>query len=178
MKFSKYVLIILILCVGISLACSFSGATNTLAQETKKPGETTAQEPIKSTIGKVGDTISQGGYIITVVNAETATSYGEIDKPESGNIFVGVEIIIESAADTGVSVNPYFCTLTDGDARSYNPSFVGNDPLLSSQNDLPKGEKMRGWVTFEVPETAKDFLFLYEPISFTDDVRILFGLGF
>jgi hypothetical protein len=142
------------------LACSFSA---------------TAEPP---NIGKVGDTITQGDYIITMVSAETATSYGDFNKAGDGIKYVAVEIIVESGADTGVSVNQSYCKLTDGDAYLYTRTFNGNDPSLRSQHDLAKGEKMRGWITFKVPENSKDFIFSYEPISYPDNIRIRFSLGF
>jgi hypothetical protein len=165
---------------GDTLTSTLEAQTATVAYTQESPSETIilTKEPTKSSIGKVGDTITQGDYIITLVKTETATSYGDFSKADAGNKFVSVEIIIESGAESGVSVNPLYCKLADGDAYSYTISFFGKDPSLGSQNDLPKGEKMRGWVTFEVPETAKDFIFSYEPLSFTEKIRIRFNLGF
>ena len=165
---------------GATLTLTLEAQSTTIAYTQESPSETIilTKEPTKSTFGKVGDTITQGYYIITLVKAETATSYGDFSKADAGNKFVAVEIIVESGADTGVSVNPFYCKLTDGDAYSYTMSIFGKGPSLGAQNDLPKGEKMRGWVTFEVPGTAKDFIFSYEPLIFTEKVRIRFNLGF
>jgi hypothetical protein len=179
MKKSRLLFIFAIGIALLGLACS-SSATAETSIKTAALDATTAPtaEPPKANIGKVGDTITQGDYIITMVSAETATSYGDYTKAGDGKKYVAVEIIVESGADTGVSVNPFYCKLADGDAYSYTMTIGGHDPSLSSQNDLAKGEKMRGWVTFEVPETARDFIFSYEPISFTENIRIRFNLGF
>ena len=179
MKYSRRLFIFVIAIALLALACSSSSTAET-SIKTAVPGATTAvtPEPPKANIGKVGDTITQGDYIITLASAETATSYGDYNKAGDGKKYISVEIIVESGADTGVSVNPFYCKLSDGDAYSYTMTIGGKDPYLSSQNDLPKGEKMRGWVTFEVPEAAKDFIFSYEPLSFAETIRIRFNLGF
>jgi len=129
----------------LAIACSSSSTAETTIK-TAVPGATTTATPKtqKANIGKVGDTITQGDYIITLVGAETATSYSDYNKAGEGKKYVSVEIIIESGADTGVSVNPFYCKIADGDAYSYTMTIGGKDPYLSSQNDLPKGEKMRG----------------------------------
>jgi azurin len=178
MKYSRRLFVFGIVLAILAIACS-SSATPETTINTAVPAatKTATSELTKDIIGKVGDTITQGDYIITLVGIETAASYGDIYKAADGKIFVAVEIIVESGADTGVSVNPMYCKLTDGDAYSYTITFGGKDPFLSSQNDLPKGEKMRGWLTFEVPETAKDFIFSYEPLSVTETIRIRFSLG-
>lgn len=146
---------------------------------TEEPTETTepTAEPTKSDIGAVGDTIQQGDYIITLVSVDKQKSFGTLATAGEGKILIAVELIIESAADKGVSANLFYCTLQDSDGFSYNFSVFGKDPALAAINDIPYGEKTRGWATFEVPETASGFVFRYEPISITESIRIRFSLG-
>jgi hypothetical protein len=147
--------------------------------DTQEPSNTPEPPPAESaSIGKVGDTIVNGDYIVTLVNVERGEVYSEWSQPDEGNILVAVEIVIESGADEGVSVNPLYCSLKDSDGYEYSMYLFGKDPSLGAENDLPKGDKMRGWVTFEVPESAAGFIFSYEPISFTETIRIRFELGF
>jgi hypothetical protein len=131
-----------------------------------------------SGIAKVGDTVVQGGYIITLLNVEKSEKgYQSYGAPGEGKVLVAVEIVIESGADEGVHVNPFYCSLKDSDGYEYGVYFFGKDPALQSTNDLPKGEKSRGWVTFEVVKTATGLVFIYAPITFGADVRIKFDLG-
>ena len=116
----------------------------------------------------VGDTQKNGGYVITLNAVDKQKSFGPISDAKAGNILVAVDITIASEKATGVSVNPFYCTLKDGDSFSYNITAFGKDPSLSSRNDLAVGDKMRGWVTFEVPEKATGFVFEYK--SFTSSV--------
>ncbi len=128
-------------------------------------------------VGKVGETIIQGGYIVTLANVETAQQYGDFSQAQPGNKFISAELLIESAAATGVNVNPFYVSIKDANGYVYSMTVFGKDPALQSQNDMPIGEKNRGWVTFEVPESATGLTLIYEPISFTDTVRIRFDIG-
>ena len=140
---------------------------------TDTPVPPTAQP--QATLGKVGDTVTQGGYSITLANVETATQYGYA-QANAGNKFVAIEIVIVSGAASGVSANPLYASLKDSQGYAYNTTLMGKDPMLQSQNDMPIGEIMRGWITFEVPQTATGLVFSYEPLSFTGTVRIRFSI--
>jgi hypothetical protein len=133
----------------------------------------TADAPV---IGKVGETLAQGDYRLTVTKVDSAASFGSFARADVGKKLVAVEVIIESADNDGVSVNPMYASLKDSDGYEYNDTF-GQEPALKSQNDLPRGEKVRGWLTFEVPDEAKGLMFTYQPITFENDVRLRFDLG-
>ena len=128
-------------------------------------------------IGKVGETLAQGGYLLTVTQVESAENFGDFVNANKGMRLIAVELIVESTANKGVSVNPMYTSIRDADGYEYNGSIFGREPSLKSQNDLPRGEKMRGWVTFEIPEKAKGLMFTYQPITFQNDVRLRVGLG-
>lgn len=142
-----------------------------VSTNTPEPTATTASLP------KIGERIVQGDYALTVANAEKSQNYGYLSA-KAGNTLVAVEIIIESNAATGVSVNPIYATIKDADGYTYNADIVGGkEPSLNSQNDMPIGEKMRGWITFEIPASAKGLVLTYEPISFGNTTRIRVDLG-
>jgi len=173
----------------VACVCSSSGSTPTVistptilennAVEQPTMEQATAEQPTpvpETAIGKVGETVTQGAYSITVANVETATTYGEFNSAEAGNKFVAVELVIQSGAATGVSVNPFYVSLKDSNGYEYTVSIFGKEPSLKSQNDLPSGEFVRGWVTFEVPDGASGFILTYDPLSF-DNIKIRFDLG-
>lgn len=105
--------------------------------------------------GKIGETVAQDGYLITVNGVERAESFGAGGKAKDGNIMVAVDITVGSDKDKGVSSNGLNCNLKDSQGFKYSGAIFGvKNPLLPGQNDIPKGDKVRGWVTFEVPKTA------------------------
>ena len=74
-------------------------------------------------------------------------------------------------------MNPLYFDVKDSDGYQYNVSLMGRDPALQSENDLPKSQKMRGWLTFEVSEGAHGFLLTFEPMQFFNTTRISVDLG-
>ena len=170
----------------VACVCSSSGSTPTIIstpttssveQPNVEQPTTVPTTPPESPIGKVGETVTQGGYSITLANVETATQYGDFMTAATSNKFLAVEIAIQSGADSGVNVNPLYAKVKDSSGFEYTTSLLGKEPSLKSQNDLPNGELVRGWITFEVPESSNGFIFTYEPLSFTSTVRIRFDLG-
>lgn len=63
--------------------------------------------------------------------------------------------------------NPLYFSLKDNEGFEYNTAIAAPDPSLLS-GSLPKGEKVRGFVAFEVRSTARGFIVTYEPL-------VLFG---
>lgn len=166
---------------GIVLTQTVLAKMQQAPQPTQPPIATdTALPPTaapQNVLAKVGETVKEGGYIITLANVETAKQFGEFFQAAAGNKLIAVELLIESAASSGVNANPFYVTIKDASGYVYSSSGFGKEPALQSQNDMPIGEKIRGWVTFEIPETATNLVLIYEPLSFTDTIRIRFDLG-
>jgi hypothetical protein len=55
----------------------------------------------------------------------------------------------------------------DSDGYEYNTTLFTREPSLKS-GDLPKGDKVKGFVAFEVRSTSKGMVLSYEPL-------VLFG---
>jgi hypothetical protein len=158
----------------LTAASKFS-VTNTAAPvSTAIPAPTNT--PASSSLAKVGEPVTQEGYQLTVTNVEFSNAYGYASAT-AGMHFLAVEILIVSDAASNVNVNPFYATVKDSDGYSYTSYLMGKDPALTSQNDLAQGDKMRGWVTFQVPLTAHGFVFNYKPISIFNTVDIRVDLG-
>ena len=124
--------------------------------------------------GDVGQTKIVGAYKMTVNNVETNTEFGSFAKAKSGNIFVAVEVTIESLEDTGVSVNPFFAKITDSDGHVYEHTLGKKVPGLKAASNLGKGKQMSGWLTVEIPKTAKGLTLIYKGYRGS---QIIFDLG-
>lgn len=151
------------------------------AQKPAAPAKATdvpASEPTAAvTIGRMGETIAQGGYRLTVTKVEEAQAFGDFARAEAGKKLVAVEMLIESGADEGVDINPmFYAKVKDADGYEYSASLAGKEPTLKAQNNLPKGEKVRGWVTFEVPETASGLVLSYKPMTLGDAINLRVSL--
>jgi Domain of unknown function (DUF4352) len=74
-------------------------------------------------------------------------------EPEAGIRYVAAEIVIENRSDQPLEFTASDVRLRDEQGVEYtaNTAVLGEEPKLVSQN-LPDGERTRGWVWFTVPE--------------------------
>lgn len=122
---------------------------------------------------KVGDRIKIGDEeYFTIVEVDPAVEPGEFLKPDKGNKWVAVLVEIEGINPEGATYNPFYFSIKDGNGFEYNFSAFGKEPSLQSGNDLAPGKKVRGWVTFEVPEDATGLVVSYEAGVFADAVEV------
>jgi hypothetical protein len=76
-------------------------------------------------------------------------------EPEPGIRYIGAEVVIENHSDQPLEFAATDVRLRDEQGVEYAVSsgVVGSEPKLVSQN-LPDGERTRGWVWFAVPQDA------------------------
>src|SRR5215213_4332740 len=76
-------------------------------------------------------------------------------EPEPGVRYVAAEVVIENQSDQPLEFTASDVRLRDEQGVEYAVSsgVVGEEPKLVSQN-LPDGERTRGWVWFAVPQDA------------------------
>ena len=173
------------LVAGALLACKKSTPT-----PTTDPGTGTGATPttpttppvptgpafVSSKLHKVGETAKAPDYSMAIENVkECKVPY--YFKAKKGNIKLGVEVQLEGIADKDVPVNPFYAKVTDGEGYSYTSTFGGCSPELKSVR-IAKGEKAKGWITFEVPQKATNLKLTYNPfIVSTVKQEIKFDLG-
>jgi|GEM_PF-5186692 len=119
------------------------------------PGRTPTAAPTAGPKPKLGQTTEVGAAKYTVNAIQDNLPGSEFSKPPAGKRWLAIDVTIEATGE--VSYNPYDFSLQDADAFVYEPTFVSGDapaPDLSS-GDLARGDRVRGWVFFEVPATAK-----------------------
>jgi len=76
-------------------------------------------------------------------------------EPEPGMRYIGAEVVIENQSDQPLEFVATDVRLRDEQGVEYpvNSTIVGAEPKLVSQN-LPDGERTRGWVWFAVPQDS------------------------
>lgn len=119
-----------------------------IATPTELPAQLTAAGP------ELGGTAQGYGYTLTataVQDPAPAVSYYE---PKPATRLVGVEIVLANEAGEVESTNLLNAVLIDADGFSYAADTgLIEDPM--ELIDLLPGTKLRGWVGFEVPISAK-----------------------
>ncbi len=155
------------LVVGALLACKKKSppppAPTTAETPTTNTGTTTTTKPTPSNkVWNVGEKATAPDYAMTIENVkECKVKY--YFRAKKGNIKLGVEVNVEGTADKDVAVNPFYAKVTDSEGYSYTSTFGGCTPDLKSVR-VGKGEKAKGWVTFEVPKKASGLKLTYNPI--------------
>lgn len=109
------------------------------------------------------------GYSLSATNVENPTTPGMFYTVREGFKLVAVEIILgnESGIET-LSANPLYAVLLDDSGYVYEPELAGRDGQIVTA-DLGIGERVKGWVAFEIPENATPASIKYLVEIFSDN---------
>jgi hypothetical protein len=103
---------------------------------------------------KVGATVDTAGYTLSVVAFEPIAKPSIIYAAKPGYKLVAVEIVVGNNKDDKMSVNPLYAHLVDTRGFLWAVKLGGRDGKQMDSGDIGKGEKVRGWVAFEIPTDA------------------------
>jgi hypothetical protein len=109
----------------------------------------------------VGDTASAADYQVTLKSVRECRVESYL-RPKAEDLTLGVELVIEGTRDRDVPVSPFHAKLLDAEGNSYAATLAGCRPILPSVR-VAKGEKVEGWVSFELPRAAREPTLSYEP---------------
>jgi hypothetical protein len=124
----------------------------------------------------VGDTATAADYQLTLVSVRECKVESYL-QPKPENLTLGIQIAIEGTRDRDVPVSPFHAKLEDADGKTYNATLAGCRPILPSVR-VAKGERVEGWVSFELPKGARDPKLHYEPTIIGSPAQPLrFSLG-
>ena len=185
-------IILVVILLLVSLACAESTSTdeptiNTATPETEEQPEqletelieeipTNAPEPTEPLPTDtpepeptyLGDVVEKQGYLISAVAVEDPAPPGMFYEPETGKKLVAVEVIIGVNTGDPISINPLDAILVDSEGFSYQLELGGHDEQLAT-TELFTGEKLRGWLAFQIPDEAIPAKVKYEIESFSNN---------
>ncbi len=144
-----------------------SAATTAAAVATVAAKPTVAPTQAASVAKATPKTVKKGNFVMTVNSVEMPASFvvvGIDNTPKTGMRFVTLDLTIVSEANEDVDANTLYASLKDSKGNKYAASLLGREPELPSQNNIARGERVQGWVTFEVPVSAVGLVFVYEPL--------------
>ena len=101
----------------------------------------------------LGEMVESEGYSLVVEVIEDPASPGILYTPLEGTRLVAVEIAVGNESGELITVNPLNTILVDTNGYLYEAELAGSDNQLDLV-DLNAGERVRGWVAFEIPEDA------------------------
>lgn len=103
---------------------------------------------------KAGTTAESAGYTLSVVGFEPIAKPSIIYTAKPGYKLVAAEIVVGNNKDDKMSVNPLYTHLVDTRGFLWAAKLGGRDGKQIDSGEIGKGEKVRGWVAFEIPTDA------------------------
>lgn len=125
-----------------------------------EPEEAPTETP-EPQAANLGDLVELEGYSFAAVVLEDPAPPGLLYTPTEGMRLVAVEIIVGNVSGERVTVNSLNSTLLDSEGFTYQSELAGRDDELVLV-DLEPGERVRGWVAFEIPEAAEAAIIRYQ----------------
>ncbi len=144
----------------ITTAPSKTGAAE---KTTAEPA--TEDEPTKATTAKVGDTITlkgqeDGEQVDATLKklVDPAQPKDEFFGPEDGNRWVAAQFELTNTGKAPYTDSPSNgAQIADADGQRFDATFADTKagPSMTSDAKVPPGEKVLGWITFELPKGSK-----------------------
>lgn len=145
-----------------------SGPTDT-PEPTDPPPPTNTPEPSPTPEPKdalLGELTENGFYSLVALQVEDPAPGGVLFTPVEGKKLVGVEVIIANVADDPITINALDSTLIDTEGFAYEAEIFGRDDMVELV-ELNAGERVRGWLSFVIPEEATPDRVRYDFGTFT-----------
>ena len=136
----------------------------TRVASTKTPSPTKPPRPTPtSAIGIINEPKEVNGIALTVLNAENMPKMDFLTA-DQGYTFLVLDVVIENTGrEEETPYNSFYFSVKDSDGYQYNSTFITREPSIKA-GKLPKGDKVRGFVAFEVRSTSHGLVVTYEPI--------------
>ncbi len=179
-KRSRLVVLAVLVLILVTLACGEEDSPTLVGQVTTEPlgegqvtataepgqPESPAEEPTQAapTTYQVGDIISMGDVIMVVLGWDNPPG-DDFSKPDEGNVFVSVDLILVNQSDSSISVSSMLqMGLKDDTHQLYDVDFTASMAIDESSPDgeIAPGERIRGKVGFQVPEDATGLIFVFD----------------
>ncbi len=113
---------------------------------------------------KVGDVIEIGTMLLTV-NEVTSPKGDQFNKPSEGNKFVVIDLTIENKSDEAINISSLLqMSLKTSEGTKYSVDLMASTASGGSTPDgeVAPGEKIRGQVGFQIPETSTGLIFVFD----------------
>lgn len=143
-------------------------------QEQETLTETAAPKNLKFNLGQ---DIKLGDFVVKVNKVADHKSTNQFMEPEKGNKLVAIEVeYYNPTQDKQFDANPMQWKLFDNEYYSYDHGIMvdSKTPKLHVTTVNP-GSKVKGWVTFEIPESSKALKVQFQP-EFFDNANIEISL--
>ena len=134
--------------------------------------------PTSPAIYSLGDTVHLGDWNLAVLGwSQPPGSAGNTPRP--GQRFVAVEVVFVNVAQGSRNLSPLMqMSLKDAGDRRYTLNLAAQAAAGSAlpNGEVSPGERVRGWVGFQVPQDAGGLRFIFDP-SLLNSGKVVVALG-
>lgn len=142
-------------------------ATAAVRAQAEANAQATAQAMAAATTaaltGRVGQRREASGIALTVNTVAKVPAFSQFLRAAANKTYLNLDVTIETTSRDTAPYNPLYFKVKDADGVEYTTAFGGDDRALKG-GSLPRGERVRGTVPFEVPVAARGFVMTYEPV--------------
>jgi len=142
------------LCAGVLISASLG------CNGTKRQSDSDQRQAEQRSVA-MGQEAANAYFTVRVLNTKVCTAGPRWPSPP-GLKKISVELELQARSATEVPANPFYATLIDDKGRRFESTMAGCSPVLEGTT-LSNGAIARGWVTFDVPESAIGQTVLYQP---------------
>lgn len=143
------------------------------------PTFTPKHQPTATPTPKPAKVGRAGAYVLTVnaiidpfVSKELFAS-----RPSEGYRYIVLDVTLENAGDKPILYNQFYFKVKDAQGFEYEPALVFSAPRPSfSSGQLSPGGKTRGYLAFEVAQTARGLKLMHMPRFFGEAPTITISL--
>ena len=115
---------------------------------------TASGDVVREVAAGMGEVIEQDGYSLVAEAVEDNASPGILYTPTEGTKLIAVQIVVGNESGDQITVNALNSYLVDTNGYVYDAESGGSSNEQIDLVDLNAGERVRGWVSFVVPEDA------------------------
>ncbi|CAB4147392.1 Domain of unknown function DUF4352 [uncultured Caudovirales phage] len=126
---------------------------------------------------KSGETAEAQGYTLSAVGLEPVAKPGILYLVKKGYKLVGVEIVVGNTKADSASVNELNASIVDTRGFVWPMELAGRDGKGLDAGKIGKGERMRGWVAFEMPDDAIPDAVRYDAGGLFDSIVLYAGVS-
>ncbi|MBL4715059.1 MAG: DUF4352 domain-containing protein [Bacteroidia bacterium] len=129
----------------------------------------------KVSVYKIGDKINMENYQLQILDVVYEKYYSGFYAKKS-NKYVAVEVLINNSGNNIISFSDYNFHIVDEEGFEYSTSFSGKNPDFGTR-EIYSDKKARGWLTYEILESAQKLELVFTPKPFTKEEHIFIDLS-
>ncbi|MCH8902862.1 MAG: tetratricopeptide repeat protein [Bacteroidetes bacterium] len=116
----------------------------------------------KVSVFHIGEAAYLGDYMLKVITIQEDVA-SRTYHPEKGNKFIAIEVLLKNIGDSSIMYSALYFDVQDEDHYLYSSSLSLIKKPEISGGVLQTGRQVRGWVSFEVKETAIPVELIFYP---------------